>query len=251
MATITVRMTDDEKAALEELASDRGMTLSELMREQATGVLARGSQQTPHSDDLIQLTLKERLAFALRFRTLAKLHEGDEEGESEHWTRMAEIVESGYTAEYALMSYTFSEELPYSECRFVWDVLDMFTTLEASLERLPEAERVPFDDWECTFRGFDGNNESAYLSYARFLIQDDRWTSLAEAFGPQRESGNSHMPTLQRYREMLAAWNSIVRAKRTTGIPRPEDYYFNASELETVCEAGRLGKRGREAQSPT
>jgi len=247
MATITVRMTDNEKAALEDLASERGMTLSELMREQATGILARGSQQTPHSDDLIKLTLKERLTFALRFQTLAKLHEGDEEGESEHWTRMAEIVESGYTAEYARMSYTFSEELPYSECRFVWDVLDMFTTLEASLARLPEVERVPFDAWECTFRGFDGNNESAYLGYAHFLINDHRWTSLAGAFSSQRESGNSHMPTLQRYREMLGVWNSIVRAKRNTGIPRPDDYYFNAIELEAVCAAGRLGRREREA----
>ena len=88
---------------------------------------------------------------------------------------------------------------------FVVDVLDMWSFIEGGYERLTDEGKIlvgkeasPFGA-NVKFPGFDGNNESEYMSIARFMIDDlDRFQIFKG-----RDSMNSHMPTLGGYRRML------------------------------------------------
>lgn len=42
--------------------------------------------------------------------------------------------------------------------------------------------------------------------YARRLTKDEPWIDLAVYFGPEHEGGNSHMPMLGTYLDMLAVF---------------------------------------------
>ena len=61
------------------------------------------------------------------------------------------------------------------------------------------ATTVPHFGEHVRFRGFDGNNEGEHLSIALFLIEEMNRFSKFKG----REL-NSHSPTLERYRRMLA-----------------------------------------------
>lgn len=96
--------------------------------------------------------------------------------------------------------------------RFVVDVLDMWSFIEEAYETLSpdEKERLaheadPFGT-HVQFRGFDGNNETEQLGIARFLIEDlDRFTRFRSC------DLNSHMPTVDTYRRMLAVFEPLRR----------------------------------------
>lgn len=99
----------------------------------------------------------------------------------------------------------------------VVDVLEMWSALERSFVHLSEAERArlrtearPFGD-EVEYPGFDGNNESEHLSIAAFMIKDlERFPEFSE-----RAHLNSHSPTLDMHRRMLAKFAQVRRlAKR-------------------------------------
>lgn len=89
----------------------------------------------------------------------------------------------------------------------VLDILDMWEAIERSFEDLPragkqriESEAAPFGK-KPTFHGFDDNKETAYLSIARYLVEDlERF----ERFGGR--NFNSHMPSVDAYRRMLAIY---------------------------------------------
>ena len=92
--------------------------------------------------------------------------------------------------------------------RFVVDVLDMWSFIKWAMDSFnPEQkariaeEAKPIGD-HVEFYGFDGNNESDYLSIARFLTEDmDRFSELKGKGGL-----NSHHPTVDIYRRMLSAF---------------------------------------------
>lgn len=89
----------------------------------------------------------------------------------------------------------------------VANVLDMWSFIESSYKRLPEAEktalakRVPFYGKDVRFVGFDGNNEGEEFGIARFLVDD--MNRFSEFKGREL---NSHSQTLDRYRRMLTAY---------------------------------------------
>ena len=68
---------------------------------------------------------------------------------------------------------------------------------------------------EFEFHGFDGNNESAELQYARFLIKGERRFTYLEP--GQSEVPNSHHPTLEMYHRMVDEWESRGRSMSLTG----------------------------------
>lgn len=92
------------------------------------------------------------------------------------------------------------------------NVLEMWYFIESGYSKLSEKqkERVkleaePFGDL-VRFRGFDGNTEGDYGRVAKFLIEDlGRFEDL------KGRSLNSHVPTIQAYRRMLAAFEPMLR----------------------------------------
>lgn len=93
----------------------------------------------------------------------------------------------------------------------VIDYLDMWSFLETGFDKLSaqdkqrvKVEAAPFGE-DVKFRGFDGNNESEYMSIARFLVDDlERFTHFAG-----RAALNSHMPVVGGYRRMYQVFERI------------------------------------------
>ncbi len=91
----------------------------------------------------------------------------------------------------------------------VIDVLNMWRVLEQSYARLSKKDKdrvrketEPFDD--VVFQGFDGNEETEYLSIAKFLI--DKMDRFADFKGRDL---NSHMPSIEWHRRMARAFKQI------------------------------------------
>jgi uncharacterized protein YfbU (UPF0304 family) len=86
----------------------------------------------------------------------------------------------------------------------VVDVLDMWSFIERAYAGFDATERARIvaevGPWatDPKFAGFDGNNETTYLSIARFLVEQMR---RFEDF--KGRSFNSHSPTVARYRRMF------------------------------------------------
>lgn len=94
----------------------------------------------------------------------------------------------------------------------VLDILDMWRFIEFSYSELTEEEKgsietnaAPFGK-NPLFKGFDGNNETEYLSAADFIINKlDRF----EEF--KFRDLNSHIPSLNTYERMASVFNPIFR----------------------------------------
>lgn len=93
----------------------------------------------------------------------------------------------------------------------VGDTLDMYSFLRDSFEELGEAEQaeveaaVPHSRSKISFHGYDGNNESEYLSAARYMVDH------LDAFQSMKDVAalNSHMPVVDMYARMFAAFEPI------------------------------------------
>jgi uncharacterized protein YfbU (UPF0304 family) len=168
-------------------------------------------------DDLsapTSLSLFERQTLALQHQILSQL----DKGEADYHRRMHEVLTQGFTAEYGKVFSPYSE-LPYDDCRLVYDILDMFRVMKASVAELDEAERdalLADHKYALFFQGFDGNDarEGKMASYVDYLQATDRWTDLTEDV-KAADGGNSHAPMLGRYQGMLGVfrpiWKEAVR----------------------------------------
>lgn len=94
--------------------------------------------------------------------------------------------------------------------REVVNILDMWSIIEYAFAKLNAEERKklareaePFGE-SPTFYGFDGNNESEYMSVAMFLVnQLERFQEF------KGRSFNCHHPSLDAHRRMLAVFEPL------------------------------------------
>jgi uncharacterized protein YfbU (UPF0304 family) len=145
----------------------------------------------------MKLTRAERWILANQCRILEKLYPE----EAKHLAETREALESGYSLHYA-PEYIDKNELTEQECREVLDILSMCYDIKHSYDRL--ADKAGIDAWRVEFRGFDGNEETKQLQYARFFCKHDggRFKDLV----PDGEVPNSHAPLTRLYRAMLPRW---------------------------------------------
>jgi len=176
----------------------------------------------------------ERQILLLQHQILANLNTGD----GDHHRRMVEVLTQGFTIEYEDL-FTPYAELSKDDCKLVFDILDMFRVMKASLKKLPEPEQNELASdyrYTVTFQGFDGNDarEGKMASYVTFLQTTDRWTELREDVDAA-DGGNSHAQLLPLYRAMLDVyrpiWGEVVRGGGPTG------YHLSAEQLRRVAKA--------------
>jgi uncharacterized protein YfbU (UPF0304 family) len=147
----------------------------------------------------MDLTLFERRVLANQYRILEKL---DPPGASDH-EAIYEALESGYALEYDEAFTGMSDELSKEECNLVWNSMSLFLALQRSAASLPD--RVGLDEWRLKFQGFDGNNETSYMAYARYILEKrQRFTDL----GLGEDRVNSHTEMVPTYRAMFAKWKN-------------------------------------------
>lgn len=151
------------------------------------------------------LSKLERLKIANQYRILEKLSEGHD---AEHYGNLADIYQYGYTYLYDLATEHFHEDMPEELAQEVIDILDLHRALMFSVQDLPDAEKGALPE-KVKFEGFDGNNESSHLVFARFYCEKlGRFNELSIV--------NSHGKTLDRYQAQLKAWNRLGKKHRLT-----------------------------------
>ena len=244
MATINIRVDDTVRDDLQTMADTEGVSLSEyireLLRESVVPVYKRPAPE--HGDELApeSLDFMDRKVLSLLHRILGRVlpeDANDEDGDLEYQLERAKVLEQGYTGEYWMEAAGFSTELSKQDSRRVNDILEMFRIVGYSMVRLEEAGTSLDPDTvsQLSFQGFDHNHplEGQIASYVRFLVDDDRWTEL-KPFMDAHDGGNSHMPMLETYTRMLAAYRRIRETRaRKSGL---DAYALSVEELRAISD---------------
>lgn len=118
------------------------------------------------------------------------------------WELKMKVLDSGYSSWYEEIVAVDTEELSEQECKFVHDVLDMYSRLFYSYKNLGDKTGIIEDD--VSFQGFDGNYETKLFSFASFLLKEaNRWCEFAKV------DCNSHAERVNKYKMMLEVYNGI------------------------------------------
>lgn len=167
---------------------------------------------------------------------------GDPRGwEARHHQRMIRVLERGYTAEYQAMFVDVEPELTRREGSFVADILEMFTTLERSVNEIGDEERASLGDHAghaLIFRKFDFNDslEGRLASYARVPGQHRPLAVDGEALRRRaraRQLPQADVADLTANAVGVATiWDQKLRS-----YGGPNSYLFSADELREVLAA--------------
>jgi uncharacterized protein YfbU (UPF0304 family) len=161
------------------------------------------------------LSKTERLQLVNQYRILQAVH-ADDDYLCKQYKRLEEIFERGYIDMYHEAFNDLWDELPSEVTEEVLNILDLHRAMLWSLGQ----NANPKDVERVKFQGFDGNNESQQLGFAKFFAQDGEKYRELSIF-------NSHHPTLQRYKKMLTEWERMGRKPQLT-----------KDQIESILDAG-------------
>lgn len=247
MATITVRISDSVRDALQTKASEEQQTLSDFVRNRLEDAVFDFRQDekdgTNSRKDLApgSLSLVERQTLALLHRILGRVlpeDSNDTDGDKEYQLDRAKVLEQGFTKEYSTEFIGVEAELSGQQCDFVMDVLDMFRIAAYSLIELKQ-DGVEIDsslEKSLQFFGFDHNDslEAQMSDYVRFLVKSGKWLEQEEfILGPER--GNSYGPSVPVYSRMLSEYRQIKQ--KQTRRSELKSYLLNENELRKLAGA--------------
>lgn len=143
---------------------------------------------------------------------LAELHEKiGVNGEMEpEFLRSAIFNDKLWAIKWKYSGIPFSESEDPAIVKEVLDILDMWSFIERSYSEFSSTQKselatlaAPFGK-DPKFRGFDGNNETEYMSTAMFLVNElDRFTEF------KGRSFNCHHPSIDMHRRMLETFEPI------------------------------------------
>ena len=140
----------------------------------------------------------ERRLLANQYQILSMLDQNN----AEHYEKLQEALEKGYESYYhgEIFGWIF-EGLSESESTLVIDAMDMYFAIQRAYDTLDDKAEI--EERRTEFPGFDGNHETAYMSYARFVVEREGRFSHLKSF---RADFISHTPMLDRYRRMIDNW---------------------------------------------
>jgi uncharacterized protein YfbU (UPF0304 family) len=125
--------------------------------------------------------------------------------ESEYYANNRKALERGYELHYNWLTEHISDGLSTEQCNEILEILDMYRSITLSWNRLSKEKEIPD---KLKFKGFDGNNETAWMGYVQYFIIDlDRFRELT--YGNEYPYFNSHLPMLKKYQKMLNIWKNF------------------------------------------
>ncbi|MBV9958193.1 MAG: YfbU family protein [Acidobacteria bacterium] len=146
----------------------------------------------------MKLSRTERWILSNQFRILEALYPN----EAEDFADAREIVERGYELHYDWITQYISEDvMKADESSEVIKILSMFRALKYSFKALDNKSGI--EEWQIDFAGFDGNSEGKQMVYAKYFCNSEGGKFTELNIG---DDFNSHCPTIDRYRRMLAEW---------------------------------------------
>ncbi|MFJ6003657.1 YfbU family protein [Arthrobacter sp. NPDC092385] len=174
------------------------------------------SPRPPDTDDIDLSPFQRRVLVHLHRAVMAA--QGNLSAEYydvEEEVRQIQILEHGFEGDYSDEFAGINPPMSRAQCELVWDILDMFRIINASVDALGTEEengwsKLGINQRYGSFRGFDANHavEHRLLSYTRFLVKNGRWEEQAH-FMNSRERGNSHRQMIPTYRSMLSVFKPI------------------------------------------
>jgi uncharacterized protein YfbU (UPF0304 family) len=170
-----------------------GRTVAEFGTEgDETRLLSSWGHQRQSGDETM-FTQYERLNLLNQFRILDMLDPDN------GWSSFVSILKNGYEGEYRQITDVLHPPMPAPECALVINILAVFDILQRpwwnNFDQVPE---------DAKFSGFDGNDEGEYLSYFRFLREEE--PKFVDLVLSNPNDLDSHFPTLAGYRRMVAKW---------------------------------------------
>lgn len=145
----------------------------------------------------MKLSKKDRVLLINQYQLLAALYKEEEA----HYRELIGILENGYEIFYSMIDEWISDDMPTSEGRFVLNILDLYRAIE-DLKRSSKSQELA-DHYYAFFRGFDGNNETEYMGFCRFLIDEQGKFQEQQQYFLKNDHLNSHMPMIDKYKRML------------------------------------------------
>lgn len=232
MPTISIRVSDDLKTRLENLAQESESTLSGVILEAINAMTGGSRAEFPENTAPYTINNTNRLILRNQ-ELLLSMCEGFDEREREDHAKNAAILESGYTSDYTTVFAPLRPEVPYSLCEELYDILDMFRVLRFSYEKLNDDEKGQVEERDISFRGFDFSDsiESPLSSYVEFIFEDDKYKELKEPMRRFSDDGNSHALLLPMYRRMYLCFNQIWREHLLTA------HELTLAEIQQVVSA--------------
>ena len=134
------------------------------------------------------------------------------------YEKMHETLEYGFSDFYEYYLFgSMSGEMSSEDGTFVMDAFEVHECMQRSYEKLEDKGRI--EERRLAFPGFDGNNEGAYMAYARFLREkEDRFTEVTLGF----DSLNSHAPRVDKYGRMIEEWKRVSEDRRYESLTKDE-----------------------------
>jgi uncharacterized protein YfbU (UPF0304 family) len=154
----------------------------------------------------MKLTNTERLILINQFEIRKSLAKGKEDIAS--FDEKIGVLKEGHEILYRDLFAELNEDVPEDQGRFVLDVLDMYRAIETyKRENASDADvsKIPAS----SFRGFDGNDETAYYTLTRVLIKTQRKYTEQLQYEKKTDGFNSHMPLVPTYKKMHARWAKL------------------------------------------
>lgn len=198
MVGISIRLEDQLKERLDEVAAKQNTSISEIIRDALEEKLKIADRKHESTSSLP--SRNERLMLSNQYEILSIL---DPESAASH-RKKKKIIQDGYSLNYGWMTNYIEPEVSKKTCVEVLRILDMYSALGDSLYRLDNKDGISEED--VSFSGFDGNNETDLMAYAKFLIFDEgKFSDLLDVSG---FALNSHFPIMNSYRKCLDRWAS-------------------------------------------
>lgn len=153
-------------------------------------------------------SLFKRMLLANQYRILSHLDTTC----ADFWRGAAERTVQGWPVEdlpdaELILAYQ-GDALTRSDQQFVLDALNVFELLQ---DGIAQGYKPKHPNGITAFPGFDGNNESKLLNYARHAVeQEHRFESVERS----ADDFNAHMPTAELYQRMISAWERHGRSYR-------------------------------------
>jgi uncharacterized protein YfbU (UPF0304 family) len=255
MATIAVRVSDETRDRLLEQAQERGVTLSEMIREllDETAFPLREVEAAKAEVAPSTLTARDRHMFSMLHRILARVLPEDaneEDGDRAYQLQRARVLDKGFTREYSSSFAGIDPELSPRDSERVMDILDMFRILDFSVKKHEEEGSPIREDVksDLDYQGFDFNDalEGQMADYVEFLVNSGRWSERQKSI-EERDNGNSHAQMLDIYLRMLAEYRRISEERKRG---RSWDHFLTQEELLAIADATvHPSNRGRFKRS--
>ena len=119
-----------------------------------------------------------------------------------------EILRDGYKIFYSDLDISLDDDMPEEKSEFVLSTLSVYRMIEYYKNKHQDDAEI-CDHPLATFRGFDGNNESEYLGFTRFLINQQEKFEEQKKYERETDGFNSHIPMVSAYARMVNKWRAL------------------------------------------